>query len=117
MEILVFKEYFCACDTFLFNSGDINASTMLFGRNYLFVEAKTNVSIKERFPNVAYCINCSSAVGGFIHAGPWLNGQKHVRYARHCLRIRRVKVYLHNFEFQTIYEPKILVDLENTIPE
>lgn len=89
-----FFEYFCPCGQYIFRHEDIQASTMLWGINYIFMgESKIN-NIKTKIALVgrthARCTNCWDALGNFV----FREGENDIRFSRHKLLRRKTEIIL-----------------------
>lgn len=107
MELAHYKEYFCSCGAFLFNSGDIRNSTMYFGKNYIFVNYETEnerPQMQRKGLNIACCMNCRTNLGTFIHHGDYWEGHTQIRFARHCILLRNVRINMFQTEINRRFQ-------------
>lgn len=98
MELAHYREYFCSCGVFLFNNGDIRNSTKYFGKNYIFVDERPQMEIIRRRLNIVCCKNCKTNLGTFLHHGDFWEKHTQIRFARHCILLRDVRINIFQIE-------------------
>lgn len=88
--------YYCDCHSFLFSSVNVRASTLLCGRNYLFVEDRVSNFIRHtvyrnQYNGTINCKICNYSVGGYVNGDG--NKEDSFRFTRHLLFRQKQYVY------------------------